>query len=230
MTTEEQHTAAAEIERHAACALDRSRDAAACASIARRTVAAIETEFAAQAAAGAAIACAPGCAFCCHLRVGAYPHEGIALLDHLRTRIAPEIARAIEARIVANARDIDGLTVRQHYAARMPCAFLVDGLCAAHDARPSACARYHSMSRARCAHAFEHPADMGTPSNSRPVLAALQDWSAAAEAAVESALARSGLSAAKSELHQLLRALIEDPGAADRWRAGAPVAAPSTPS
>ena len=55
-------------------------------------------------------------------------------------------------------------------AANLRCALLVDGRCAAYEARPSACARYHSLSRARCKYSYEHPEDIGTPRNSRPAL------------------------------------------------------------
>jgi len=185
--------------------------AASCAAVCRHTVAALGSELDARRADGAAVACAPGCAFCCHQRVGAYAHEAIALLRHLRTSLPRAGAAAIEARIIANARAIDGMTVEQHRAANLRCALLVDGRCAAYEVRPSACARYHSLSRARCEHAFAHPEDLGTPRNSRPALADVQAFGDAVAAATETALEEAGLSATKGELHQLLRALLEDP-------------------
>ena len=72
--------------------------------------------------AGAAIACAVGCDYCCHLRVGVFPHEAVALHEHLRTRVSPADAAVIAQRIRANAQRIDGLTVEQHRAAGIPCA------------------------------------------------------------------------------------------------------------
>src|SRR5262245_35283787 len=108
MTTSKQRVAAvtAEIERHAGSVLARGRDADSCASVARGLVGAIDAEFAEQTAGGAAIACAPGCAFCCHLRVGAFTHEAIALLDHVRTKLPAGRAAEIERRILDNARRI----------------------------------------------------------------------------------------------------------------------------
>ena len=41
-------------------------------------------------------------------------------------------------------------------------------------------------------------------------------------------LGEAGLSATKAELHQLLRALIENPGLVERWSAGDDIAALST--
>jgi putative zinc- or iron-chelating protein len=205
---------AAEVRRDAASRL-RSRDAAACGEVSRSVATALETEFAAQRAAGARIACAPGCAFCCHQRVGVFAHEAVALLEHVRTVLPCADAQEIERRIVANARTVDGLTPEQHRTANLRCALLVDGRCAAYEARPSACARYHSLSRSRCEHSFEHPESIGTPRNSRPALAELQELGNALDSGVEAALADAGLPPAKGELHQTLRALVEDPSA---WR------------
>jgi Fe-S-cluster containining protein len=193
--------------------------------VCRHTIDAIETEFAAQKAEGAAIACAPRCTFCCHQRVSVYAHEAIALLSELRALASRNEAAAIEARIIANARTIDGMTAEQHRSANLACAFLVYGRCAAYEVRPLACARYHSLSRARCEHAFEHPEDLGTPRNSRPALAEIQRLGDTLAVATESALARAGLSATKSELHQLLRALLESPGLSERWGVGEDIAA-----
>src|SRR5262249_44148753 len=150
-----------------------------------------------QRASGAKIACAAGCTFCCHQRVGVFAHEAVALLDHPRARLPQADAKAIEARVLANARAIDGWTPEQHRAASLRCALLVEGRCAAYDVRPSACARYHSLSRARCEHAFEHPQDLGTPRNSRPALAVLQELGSALDSSLESAVVDAGLSPVK---------------------------------
>ena len=208
-------------------ALRRGANAAACVAVCRRTVGVVEAEFAARRAEGAAIACAPGCTFCCHQRVGVYAHEAIALLSHLRALPSRARAADIEARVLANARAIDGMTVEQHRVANLPCALLVDGRCSAYETRPLACARYHSLSRARCEHAFEHPEDTGTPRNARPALAELQTFGDALDDATEAALEEAGLSTTKGELHQLLRALLEDPSLVERWSAGEDIAAAS---
>jgi len=200
-----------------------ARDAAACSEVCQRVVAALEAELGAQRASGARIACAAGCTFCCHQRVGVFAHEAVALLRHLRTQVPQADAAEIEQRVLANARTIDGWTAEQHRAANLRCALLVDGRCAAYAARPSACARYHSLSRARCEHSFEHPEDIGTPRNSRPALADLQELGNALDSGMEAALTDAGLPATKGELHQTLRALLEDPSA---WPGLTPSSAP----
>src|SRR5262245_48483283 len=83
---------------------------AAAAAHCRRLNGVLDAEIDALQAAGAGVACAPGCNFCCHLRVGVFRHEAAALLLELRTRIAPAAAALIEQRILANARRVDALT------------------------------------------------------------------------------------------------------------------------
>jgi hypothetical protein len=211
--------AAADVHRHTTEQLGR-RNVEACAAIGRHDAAVVEAEFERLKGDGAGIACAAGCTFCCHLRVGIFPHEAIALLNHLRTALQPDEASAIEKRILENAHEIDGKSVAEHNAARIRCALLVDGRCAAYDVRPAACARYHSLSRARCEYSYDHPHDIGTARNSRPALAELQAFGAAVDAATVAALEGAGLSSTKGELHQRLRAMIESPRAVEQWLAG----------
>jgi len=221
-TPSDTRTTADRLRRDAAAEL-RTREARACATVCRDVDTMLDAEFAAQRASGAKIACAAGCTFCCHQRVGVFAHEAVALRRDLRQRLSASEYEAIEHRILANARTIDGWTPEQHRAANLRCALLVEGRCAAYDVRPSACARYHSLSRARCEHAFEHPQDAGTPRNSRPALAAVQELGSALESALESALVDAGLRPVKGELHQTLRALIEDPSP---WQGITPSSAP----
>jgi Fe-S-cluster containining protein len=176
----------------------------------------LDARSAAARAEGAPIACAAGCTFCCHQRVGVFPFEALALHEHLRTQQAPAVAAAVEQRILANARRIDALTADEHRRANLACAFLLDGRCSAYAVRPQACAAYHSTSRPHCEHAFANPGDMGTPKNSRPVLLELQMHSTALRDATRAGLEAAGLPAVQGELHQMLRTLIESKDAGSR--------------
>jgi Fe-S-cluster containining protein len=212
LSRERINAAATAAFRDTAETLGRGCNAAACGALCRRHNAVIEAEIETLAEAGAAVACEPGCNFCCHQRVSVLPHEAFALLDYVRTRATAAEAAAIEARIRENARRIDGMTVAEHHAANVPCAFLVDGRCAAYAVRPSVCASFHSLSRERCEHAFNHPEDSGTPKNSRPALLGLTAFTGALIEATQAATAAAGLANGKAELHQALRALLERAG------------------
>jgi hypothetical protein len=209
------HSAATATHDHAKRHLGASCAPADCAAVCGRLARELDDAFAVAKDAGASVACEAGCDFCCHLRVSVFAHEAVALAHHLRTRLAADDAAAAERRIMENAARIDGMTVAQHYAARMPCALLVDGRCCAYEARPSACAAHHSLSRARCEHAFAHPEHHGTPKNSRPASLELQTLGDALIGATQSALEDSGRPATRNELHRSLRDLIEGRDAAD---------------
>jgi hypothetical protein len=215
ISRERMHGAATATHDHAKRHLGASCTAADCAAVCGRLARELDDAFSAAEHAGTAVACESGCDFCCHLRVSVFAHEALALIHHLRTRLAPDDAAAAERRIVANAARIDGMTVVQHYAARMPCALLVEGRCCAYEARPSACAAHHSLSRARCEHAFAHPEHHGTPRNSRPASLELQTLGHALIAATQSALEDNGRTATRGELHQCLRDLLDRRDAAD---------------
>jgi Fe-S-cluster containining protein len=194
---------------HTAAELRKSSDAATSAALCRKLNGVIDAKIEGLKNAGASIACAPGCDYCCHLRVDVFAHEALALLEHLRTRAAAAERARIEASIRANAARVDALTAAQHRAAGVACAFLRGGLCSAHEVRPSACATYHSLSRARCEQAFRRPADIGTPRNGRPALLELQVFGAAQIEATAAARKAAGASGEQLELHQALRSLLD---------------------
>jgi hypothetical protein len=77
-----------------------------------------------------------------------------------------------------------------------------------HDARPAACAAYHSLSRERCEHSFRHPDGIGTPKNARPALLELQVLGAALIEATQAAYKDAGVPGEQVELHQALRGLL----------------------
>lgn len=194
-----------------------------CAALCEHTNATLEREFARFAAEGSPVACAQGCSFCCHHRVSVLPHEALALWHALRTELPAPLAAVVTSRIREHARRVDAMTVAEHYAANLPCAFLVDGVCSVYARRPSVCASFHSMSRARCEESFNRPEGIGTPRNRRPVLLDLQGFADAVIEATGAAVSAAGLDARKVELHQAVRALLDDPDAARRWGAGGTV-------
>src|SRR5580698_4182326 len=159
---------------------------------------------------GAGIACQVGCNFCCHLQVRVLPHEAIALFRYLQSRMPPATAQRVREKISA-------YTASQPQ--RRPCAFLIDGQCAAYEVRPSACAGYHSLSKERCEQSFKDPA---LPT-STVVLRSFQVVAAALEDGLNAELATHGLGHARSELHAAVAALLAKPALIARWRAGRPL-------
>ncbi len=193
--------------------LGRSTDVDACVALVGE-VDQLLTQAAAQLqSTGATLACRAGCNFCCHLRVMVLPHEAIALFRHLQSRLSAPTAQRVRARILGSG--VPGAST----VPRRPCAFLIDGECAAYEVRPGACAAYHSLSRERCQASFEDPA---VPS-STVALQALQMVAEALEEGIRGAIKAEGLSNEPVELHTAVAALLKDPALIARWRAGKPL-------
>jgi Fe-S-cluster containining protein len=198
-------------------ALREARGPGVCVGVARALLQDVGREYVRAAAAGAAVACGAGCAYCCHQRVMVMPHEALALLE--RVRGLPKEERAdVEQRLRANASRVDAMTPDEHRRANLACAFLENGQCRVYDTRPSVCAAYHSLDRSRCEQAFAHPETLGTPRSARPALLEVQAFCDAVIDATRAAACDAGLSAARLELHTALRALLDS---------AAPAAAPT---
>ena len=159
---------------------------------------------------GVGVACAPGCTFCCHLRVMVQAHEAIALFRYLQDSMPREVAATVRTRVLENAATAGKSPSRQ------ACAFLVDGKCSAYPVRPAACSGYHSLSRQRCEDAhFNTDTAEGIPMSQ-----AFNYAAAALQGGVDQGLGRLGLSAARFELHAAVAALLRKPGTIQRWRSG----------
>jgi hypothetical protein len=198
--------------------LGRSSDVDACMALARQV-----NELLAQAAqhleAGATgLACRPGCNFCCHLQVKVLPHEAIALFRYLQSRVPPQTAERVRSKIEEYAR-ARGPAATPAPPPRRPCAFLVDGECAAYEVRPGACAAYHSLSKERCEQSFADP----TVPSATVALQSLRMVAVSLEEGIKGELAAQGLSTVPAELHRAVAALLANPSLIASWRAGRPM-------
>jgi putative zinc- or iron-chelating protein len=172
---------------------------------------------------GAGIACRAGCSFCCHLRVMVYPHEAIALFRYLGSRMPKEHASAVRQRVLENA-DAIGEAAREGRAPpRTACAFLIEGKCSAYEARPGACAGYHSLSREHCEKTYGDPA---ASAEGTPVLQALRYIAEELADGLDEGLAAARLSGMRIELQAAVAALIRNPSLIARWRAGRELTTP----
>jgi Fe-S-cluster containining protein len=199
--------------------LKRSTDVDSCVALAEKLDRSLDAALAhARQSLGAPIACRAGCSFCCHLRVEVLAPEAIALFRFLKAQIPAEQARAIAARVVANADRVATMTPEQHAAARVQCAFLLDGRCSAYRARPLACAGFHSLDVSECERAFE---DAATDSASRiPMVGEIKEMEAGTATGIGQALRALKLDDQPMELHTALAALLRDPTLISRWRSG----------
>ena len=173
----------------------------------------------------AALACAPGCAFCCYHPVDITPPEAFAIVTYLRTTCTSACVDATYARIAAHADRLRRLSYEEHARARIPCALLVDGRCSVYACRPFACRAWNSTSAARCETIFTHgnPVTMIPPLDMRLYEAI---WGVAGGMA--DGLQQCRLDAKSYELHSILQRVFTMPETAQRWVQGEEVFAGCT--
>lgn len=160
-----------------------------------------------------AIACAKGCAFCCHVAVTASAPEIFLVAAKIR-EMPKEQQEDTLNRVRAADQRTRNMTSRQRGSNKIPCAMLIEGACSVYDARPGACRGFTSTSVEMCRRGFEGEAvQVNTPM----VWTSLRG---AHKQALWAALAAENLPAEYYELHHALRIALEVPDAENRWLAG----------
>lgn len=160
--------------------------------------------------------CAKGCASCCALRVTALAPEVFVLADYLRAT-APALQRhGID--LIGAVREADattrGLDEAARVAARRRCAFVVQGVCLIHRARPLSCRGHASHDRRACADAAAGRVDQVPYSGPHRVVRLLL------QAALQAALRDDGKAWGAYELHHALVLALDRPDARAAWALG----------
>lgn len=168
------------------------------------------------AAAADRVACRPGCAHCCSLRVEVTDPEALQMAERVRQLPQAEQA-ALVLRLQRQARHWRGAETQP--AQRLPCALLVDQHCSIYAQRPSACRKAHSLSAAAC----ETGAAVIPQSLDRVVRCE------ALIAGTRQAYQNNNLPAASHELAAAVQAALQDPRALENWYQGRPLALAGEP-
>jgi Fe-S-cluster containining protein len=152
--------------------------------------------------------CAPGCSFCCWLRIDAQVHE-VLLIARFITAHATE-NELLEIRKLAASR-LEGVTPGDT-PRHSPCSLLKDGHCQVYPVRPGACRRYFSQSVAACQRLWD---DIQAEATVQYVLIA--DTGRAVGGAVNHAFAAAGFDPRYYELTAALMEALSDPECETRW-------------
>jgi Fe-S-cluster containining protein len=160
-----------------------------------------------------AIACAKGCAFCCHLSVSALAPEIFLIANHIRDNARDDF-QAVLARVGAAERSTRGLGGFERARRKLPCALLDGDACSVYAARPGPCRATVSLSAQTCEHGYHGE-------NVR--IAAPAMWGVLRNAHLQALWA--GLSAANLpgesyELNHAVMVALETPDAEARWLKG----------
>ena len=159
------------------------------------------------------IECAKGCAFCCHLRVGATAPEVFHVANFVRRQFAGELERVIDQVRAADSNS-RGLTSRERPLHKFPCGLLVANACSVYVARPSACRGLTSISVKTCERGYNgEEVEVQTP-------AVWTEIRQAHNQAMWAALTASGLPAHCYELNHAMLVALETPDAESRWLKG----------
>ncbi len=208
------------VDAEAARAFTEAREPAQAAAAVVRFHARLDEVLAASIAAhGVALACAPGCAMCCSLRVEVMPVEAFRLATWLQARLGVARLDEVLGRLrhnVAVTSALGGIAARK--GTNLPCALLDDaGRCSAYEARPAQCRRCHSTRLEVCESMHANPADDTLESPMDPVVA---HNAAVVVAQNRNALREAGLDAGPVDLNHALLAALGNPKAWRRWRDG----------
>jgi Fe-S-cluster containining protein len=161
------------------------------------------------------LACAEGCAWCCHKIVGCAVPEVLRIVSYLQQQLSPEEMAATRNRIVQRDEERRALRHDRWAAKRLACPLLVDQRCSVYPVRPLTCRGFNSTDVRQCERSFKTREPVQVPTHAAShrlatfVLAGLRDG-----------LCEVGLQDDLLELTSALRVAVTLPKAADRWQAG----------
>lgn len=96
------------------------------------------------------VACAEGCAHCCHQSVGVTPAEAVAIVEHLQHTNTPSELMNVAARIHEARERAEGLSAQQRHSPQLPCPLLVNHRCSVYTVRPLSCRATNSLDAEQC--------------------------------------------------------------------------------
>lgn len=175
----------------------------------------------------AEVECTRGCSFCCHQQVRVSAPEAIALAAALSEAFPVAWLDQLRAMLAQRVTRIAGFaSVREHVAAKLPCAFLApDGDCGVYAWRPVVCRGFHSLSRMACQHFYIDLAHRPPP------IERLGHYAASAVLrGLTNVISADHRDGGFYELHGAVLRALDTPDCAVRWAAGEDVFAGCKPS
>lgn len=165
-----------------------------------------------------AVACRPGCSYCCSLQVHVTPYEAFTLAEWLKRKLAPARLQAVTAKLRDNAARTKAAGDASRKRMNLACALLADdGTCGAYEARPAQCRRFHSLDVEVCKASFADPADDSIETaNHRAIAHNAQ----VIDTQTANAVKAEGLDATPVDMNIALLEALENPKAWRRWRDG----------
>jgi Fe-S-cluster containining protein len=106
-----------------------------------------------------ALACQPGCHFCCHNQVELTPPEALLLGDYVEKHFSDEEKQALAASLERSVKIRAGKNKPEiaHFRRELPCPLLKDRRCAVYPVRPLVCRAMHAFDAGHCEAALNSP-------------------------------------------------------------------------
>jgi Fe-S-cluster containining protein len=105
------------------------------------------------------LACREGCAFCCHIPVGARAQQVLLIADFVRFHFHPGQQTSLTDRLRKHVATVSPLMTLEHHTTNIPCPLLDGPRCSVYSVRPLACRAYHSLDVSSCQYSFDNPHD-----------------------------------------------------------------------
>jgi Fe-S-cluster containining protein len=163
------------------------------------------------------IACRKGCGICCHIKVDVNAHEILYLAHHIETALPNYIRAVVLSDLRKSATAIAPLSARDHFLGRFKCAFLQDGSCTVHPARPSMCRKFNSLSLEGCKQMFRAG---GKAPLQGPEDHGLDEFAATMIKTFDLHFNASGYDGSIYEINQSVLMTLEKQNCVERWLAG----------
>ncbi|MGK0270368.1 MAG: Fe-S-cluster containining protein [Cocleimonas sp.] len=165
--------------------------------------------------------CKSGCSHCCIIRVEAFPHEIISLYLFLNKSLDKTQLEATKKRINEQYIKIKDISIDEHFRTNIQCPLLVDNRCSAYEARPLACAGYHSMSVERCIKSFNNPTVVSSDSDiGIPMIRSVQEEQTVQNTVATFVIENAGDDKNKYELISGLYHVFKNPNWIQKWKKG----------
>ncbi len=159
-------------------------------------------------------ACQKGCSYCCHFMVEASAPEVLAISQYIWQNFTQEEQEQLMRSIDENINATQGMTRKERFVFRTPCALLKNGACSVYDIRPVMCRACHSMDVESCKKDFEHPSFQDTVQVNRMAVQA----GVGVEAGLGVALTHQRLDSRRIELIRGLKIALTDASLLSNWR------------
>ncbi|NDY72115.1 YkgJ family cysteine cluster protein [Desulfobacter hydrogenophilus] len=103
-----------------------------------------------------AVACGPGCSYCCHSQIHVLPIEALLILSFIHECFTGEQILLLMDRIEQRLQRTRGQSIGALFSVKseLPCIFLENGMCSIYQVRPFICRAWNSMDSSLCKKIF----------------------------------------------------------------------------